>query len=205
MLETTFKSLIGRYNENPEVSKALWIKLVKNYAEVNRHYHTTDHLNYLLRQILPFKDRVNNWDALLFALYYHDVVYNVLQTDNEEKSALHAQETLEALNISREIIDTCRRHILATKTHATSSDPDTNLFIDADLSVLGQNWSDYQTYCQQIRNEYEAYPDTVYTSGRKKVLQHFLEMDRIYKTQFFTDTFEENARRNLKKEIEGLV
>jgi predicted metal-dependent HD superfamily phosphohydrolase len=52
-----------------------------------------------------------------------------------------------------------------------------------------------------VRKEYLIYPDLIYNPGRKKVLHHFLAMDRIFKTDFFYNKFEQQARQNLRKEI----
>jgi predicted metal-dependent HD superfamily phosphohydrolase len=101
-------------------------------------------------------------------------------------------------------IELCKTHILATKSHHQSSDTDTNFFTDADLSVLGQSWEIYSTYFKNVRKEYSIYPDLLYNPGRKKVLNHFLAMDRIFKTEFFYDKFEIQAKKNLRKELEIL-
>jgi predicted metal-dependent HD superfamily phosphohydrolase len=91
--------------------------------------------------------------------------------------------------------------ILATKGHTVSTDNDTNLFTDADLSILGESWELYQEYFQKIRKEYAIYPDAVYNPGRTKVLNHFLSMERIFKTDIFHEKFELNAKNNLTREL----
>jgi predicted metal-dependent HD superfamily phosphohydrolase len=85
-----------------------------------------------------------------------------------------------------------------------SADSDINIFTDADLSVLGQDWNTYENYLIQIRKEYSIYPDFVYNSGRKKVLQHFLSMERIFKTNNFFEKLEAQAKENLQRELEQL-
>jgi predicted metal-dependent HD superfamily phosphohydrolase len=95
------------------------------------------------------------------------------------------------------------RHIIASKTHLVSADQDTNYFTDADLSVLGASREVYKLYADHVRKEYRYYPDLLYKPGRKKVLQHFLDMPRIFKTEHFYHTFEEQARQNLLWELEG--
>ena len=94
--------------------------------------------------------------------------------------------------------------VLATKKHAACDDTDTNYFTDADLSVLGQGWYVYSNYYRQVRKEYALYPDIIYIPGRKKVLQHFLQMERIFKTDHFFNKFELQARENIQKELEAL-
>jgi predicted metal-dependent HD superfamily phosphohydrolase len=201
LLEATFKSLVNQYTESPKLVEDLWREVVENYSDRNRYYHNLDHLTQLLQQLLRFKTKVDNWDAILFATYYHDIIYDVLRNDNEENSAAYASERLTKLKIPTPLIEFCSQHILATKSHSSSDSTDTNLFMDADLSILGSDWKTYDNYCQQIRREYTIYPDILYKPGRKKVLQHFLAMARIFKTEPFHSQFEERARQNIGKEL----
>jgi predicted metal-dependent HD superfamily phosphohydrolase len=85
-----------------------------------------------------------------------------------------------------------------------SENTDTNLFTDADLSILGQPWETYLAYAQNVRKEYGQYPKIIYRSGRKKVLRHFLEMERIFKTEYFFEKYEICARKNIEQELENL-
>lgn len=75
------------------------------------------------------------------------------------------------------------------------------IYIIIDLSILGADWDIYQTYIKNIRTEYKIYPDFAYNKGRIKVLQHFLDLEKIYKTAELQERFESQARRNLQQEI----
>lgn len=77
----------------------------------------------------------------------------------------------------------------------------TNYLLDVDLSVLGKDTQTYLGYTKQIRKEYSIYPDFLYNLGRKKVLQHFLELENIFKTEDFRDKYESQARKNIEFEI----
>lgn len=132
------------------------------------------------------KDKIEKWETILFTLFYHDIIYNVLKQDNEERSAEFAKKRMKQLNVPTEIIENCQAQVLATKKHLVNSISDTNYFIDADLSILGADCETYKIYALNVREEYSIYPNLIYNPGRKKVLRHFLEMERIYKTDFFT-------------------
>lgn len=108
------------------------------------------------------------------------------------------------LQVPAAMIIQCRAQVLATKKHETSTDNDTNYFTDADLSVLGQSWETYEAYYKNVRKEYSIYPDIIYKPGRKKVLQHFLSMERIFKTDHFFTAFETRAKENLQRELDIL-
>ena len=202
MIKDIFLSLVLKFDvKNLPVAKQ-WVEIEKHYGKRNRHYHTLYHLENLLAQLSDVKNEIRNWDAVLFALFYHDIVYNVLKKDNEEKSAAFAAKRMVDYNVPGYIIDDCCAMILSTKSHALSDNSDINFFTDADLSILGAEWTAYENYYKQVRNEYNIYPDFLYNSGRKKVIQHFLSMQQIFKTTFFFEKFEEKARHNLEKELE---
>lgn len=205
MLRTTFITLVSTATAHPEKGEAFWNELSNKYGSSRRHYHNLDHLSALIEELQPCRSIVADWEILLFSVFYHDAVYNVLMHNNEEKSAALAAERLTELGIDPARVERCRQQILATKSHDDHGDNDTLLLTDADLSILGKDAAAYQTYTQQIRKEYAIYPDIVYKPGRKKVLRHFLQMDRIYKTTLFRDKYEARARINLRQELDMLL
>ena len=179
MVAETFTSLVSKYTQDRALTEKLYSELVKSYSERGRHYHNLSHLESLLQQILPISDQLRDLDTVLFALYYHDAVYRVLRKDNEERSARLAQKRLTILNLDSYRIESCKQHILATKVHGLSNDSDTNFFVDADLSILGQDSLTYKGYAEGVRKEYSIYPDIIYKPGRKKVLEHFLRWKKF--------------------------
>jgi predicted metal-dependent HD superfamily phosphohydrolase len=204
VLKEIFIELLTKYTDNDRVRNELWTEIEKNYSSKKRHYHTLQHLDNLLSQLTEVKSEIQNWETTLFTLFYHDIIYNSIKSDNEEKSAGLAEKRMKQISVSNYKIELCKKQILATKSHIKSIDSDTNYFTDADLSILGQNWETYLLYCKNVRKEYSIYPAIVYNPGRKKVLNHFLSMDRIFKTDFFYNKFETQAKLNLQQEIESL-
>ncbi|MFT3825489.1 MAG: hypothetical protein QM731_16340 [Chitinophagaceae bacterium] len=204
MLQQTFTELLHRYTDDQNIVRSSWQEIETAYTAKGRHYHTLLHLENLFTQLNQVKNSIADTDAVLFALFYHDIVYNVSKQNNEEKSALLAEETLTKIGVQEQVIQYCKEHILATKQHSISSNADTNLFTDADLSILGQETETYNTYVKQIRKEYTIYPDFLYKPGRKKVLQHFLSMPAIYKTNHFKALYEQQAKANMEQELQLL-
>ncbi|HWB25252.1 MAG TPA: hypothetical protein VG738_07220 [Chitinophagaceae bacterium] len=98
-------------------------------------------------------------------------------------------------------IEKCAAQITATKLHDKTGDTDTDIFTDTDLCILGKDWEAYSRYSAQVREEYKVYPDFVYNPGRKKVLNHFLQMERIFKTGYFFNLYESQARKNIRQEV----
>jgi predicted metal-dependent HD superfamily phosphohydrolase len=203
-LKEIFSNLLINYTTNSSLINELWDEVEKNYSGKKRHYHTLQHLENLLITLTEVKSEIQHWESILFTLFYHDIIYTALKSDNEENSALLAEKRIQQLSVSNDIIERCKNQILATKSHSKSTDSDTNYFTDADLSVLGQPWEIYSLYYKNVRKEYAIYPDFIYNPGRKKVIQHFLSMNSIFKTDYFYNQFEKVAKENLMKELSYL-
>lgn len=201
MLKGVFTSLLNKYTSEKSLIETLWDDIEKHYTSQKRHYHNLQHLENLLVQLEACREHINDWDTLLFSLFYHDIIYKVTSKENEDKSALAAIKALNSIGYPKESTRLCAEQILATKSHELSTDNDTNLFTDADLSILGSKLEIYLEYSQQVRKEYAIYPDFMYNPGRKKALQHFLDMEYIFKTPLFREKFEEQAKLNIRNEI----
>ncbi len=204
-MEQEFVRLCSRYCSNEVLVLQAWNEIVTRYAEPGRHYHNMNHLTALRAELEAVKSHINCWDEVLLALYYHDVVYNVLRNDNEELSAVLAVQKMQFMAVPEEMIVRVQELILATKSHSNSHNIDVNYFTDADLSVLGKDAETYRAYARQVRREYGIYPALLYRPGRKKVLAHFLQMERIYKTDWFYQKYESPARKNLQAELDGTL
>lgn len=204
MIKQEFIESLKNYATDSEQRLTMWNEVEKNYTKPDRHYHNLAHLNSMLAELKMYKDKFQNWDAIIFAITYHDLIYNSLKSNNEERSADIAIKRLTNISFSEELLNLCRQLILATKKHEPS-DFETNLFTDADLSILGSDSMTYKEYSKQIRREYSIYPDILYNPGRKKVLTHFLEMVNIYKTKEFSGRYELNAKTNIQIELNSLT
>jgi predicted metal-dependent HD superfamily phosphohydrolase len=201
MLTDTFLKLVSKYTPNHELANDLWLEIFTKYSESKRHYHNIGHLENLIADLMKVRSQITDLDTTLFAVFYHDIIYKATSGTNEEDSAKLAQKRLAEIGFPAEKITTCAQMILATKNHQLTENTDTNLFTDADLAILGQPRDDYQQYSENVRKEHSIYPDFIYNSGRKKALEHFLDMERIYKTDYFFQANEKAARSNIADEI----
>jgi predicted metal-dependent HD superfamily phosphohydrolase len=173
-----------------------------SYSGKERFYHNMQHLGLMLELQEAYKDMIDDHDSMAFAIFYHDIVYKADKTDNEEKSAMEAAIFLHQLTYGQAGISKVTSWINATKTHTNpTNNSDLNYLLDFDLSILSVPIMQYVEYARQIRQEYHMYPTLFYNPGRKKVLQHFLEMPYIYKTEVFRAMYEQTARENIKWEI----
>ncbi len=201
MIKAVYIDLIKPYDVEHIYQEDLWKEIEQKYSQRNRHYHNLDHISALLNELTLVKPLIQNWEAVLFAIYYHDLIYKSTRKDNEEKSAEIAENRMRAIGVDTESVNLCQYHILATKSHREYTDSDTNYFTDADLSILGKDPEMYANYCSNIRKEYAIYPNFLYKKGRQKVVNHFLSMDWIFKTPEFYEKYEQQARWNLEMEL----
>lgn len=202
-LQQKFTDIFQKYATDSSLEKKFWQEIEKQYSSKKRHYHTLLHLENLFGELEPIKEKLEDWNTIQFSVFYHDIIYKSFKSNNEEESASLAIERLREIGYPEKKIIKCKNQILATKAH-NFDDNDTNYFTDADLSVLGKDWATYAIYYQQIRKEYSFYPDFLYNNGRKKVLKHFLDMESIFKTEYFRNKYENQARLNIEKEFQIL-
>ena len=204
-LRSAFHELLQRYAVTAHEAQVLCRETVIAYGTDDRHYHTLQHLEDVYASMAEVWTQLDGPDAVLLAIVYHDIVYQATRSDNEERSAelMRARMQLH-VGLPAHLVDRAANHILATKDHAQNAAPDTDLFTDADLSILGSHADRYAAYANEVRREFRIYPDLLYRPGRRKVLKHFLDMPQIFKTVYFRERFEEQARINLNAELDGL-
>jgi predicted metal-dependent HD superfamily phosphohydrolase len=201
-LNEIYTNLLSEAAFSPNEIKTLWLGLEKAYSSKPRYYHNLLHLEEMLELFENHKNELQNPNEVLFALFYHDFVYESTRKDNELKSAEFAVGILKTNHyFNKQLVFDI---ILATQLHQHNPNQDINWLIDFDLKILSKDWEAYQIYCQQIRKEYKIYPDFLYNPGRKKALAHFLKNKNIYQTETFRTLFEDKARENIQKEIATL-
>lgn len=179
----------------------LWEDIVKRYSEPGRYYHTMQHLQNIYRHLQTVFVHIDKKEDVLFALFYHDIIYDPLLKDNEAQSASYAKDILAKLGSSAERIANVTQLIEATAGHKFHQQSDVNYFLDVDLSILAGTAESYDEYAANVRKEYSIYPNNEYWQGRKQVLQSFLSSKRIFKTDYFFEKYEAHARRNIAREL----
>jgi predicted metal-dependent HD superfamily phosphohydrolase len=203
-LEAKWKKLTG-FNKNEDVKAQCWGEIIEQYSRRGRFYHNLKHIANLFHLFDEQASLAQNPALVGFAIFYHDLVYDTLRNDNEERSALKAKEHLTLLNLKPSFIENVVALILATKAHSVdTSTPvqnDVAFFLDLDLAVLGEDWKDYEYYSNNIRNEFLQYPDPIFKSGRKNALYQLLQKETIYYTPYFQRKLESRARHNMQREI----
>jgi predicted metal-dependent HD superfamily phosphohydrolase len=206
VLQMQWRHLVEQYNADVGIAEALFNMLVGHYSEKGRLYHNLSHIKALLDQSAAYKNDIDNGHAVFFAIWFHDAIYNTRENENEERSAALAVQTLTQLAVPGDTILLVQKMILATKHHqADKLGADGRLFLDFDLSILGRKAAIYKDYSQAIRMEYAWVPEALYRQGRQKVLNSFLQREKIYYTDQLAELFEAQARQNMERELTELA
>ena len=114
-IKSQWFSLASKYTKDDFLINSLWLEISKHYSEKNRYYHTLSHVQNMLLQAKSFEDKIVDFDALLFAIWYHDIIYKSTKKDNEEKSALFAI-------ILHTHTTACKHHTFEQKPNKTGRD-----------------------------------------------------------------------------------
>lgn len=191
----------------PGLTKQCWEELMEHYTTPGRAYHNLHHLQQLFKHWSTFRKQLQEPEQVAWAIWYHDIIYNARKRDNEEQSARVAEKRLLALQINSSGIECVAKYIRATAQHMTADttvDIDLAYFLDFDLAILGTDSESYTVYTEQIRKEYRHVPGFLYRRGRRKILRHFLDAPRLFRTDAFFRMFEEQARENIQMELAKL-
>jgi len=203
-ISSLFFDLLSRTPAGADLAQDCWREIERAYTASGRFYHTLSHLEEMIQHLQPVRSMIVDYDALLWAVFYHDIVYKIASGKNELRSAWHAVQVMQRASVDPKQVKTVYEHIVATQAHLLSGNGDTNFLLDADLAILGQEGWKYALYAGQVRREYKRYPDFLYKPGRSKVLQSFLSLERIFKTEYFFQRLERQARKNLQQELATL-
>jgi predicted metal-dependent HD superfamily phosphohydrolase len=196
-----------------------------------RYYHTSVHIEEMLSTWKLISTSTNSYDdshpmkksdeenddnnnkttskdsAILFAIFFHDAIYNAKSSTNEEDSVKLFHKFADAIFMDPMLKSQISNYIMATKTHqqlSNKSDPSLDFFLDLDMAVLGKNPSAYMKYAALIRKEYSFVPEKVYCEKRAEVLESFLQFPSIYRTNFMKAEVEQQCRNNIRLEIASL-
>ena len=179
-------------------------KLLDAYTESQRAYHTLQHLEECFALFEQVKHALHRQDLVQLMIWFHDVVYDPRAKDNELQSAEYAKRVLTQF-FTVDDIEYIRQGILATATHDAGQIIDYQYLMDIDLAILGTEPQRFTRYEQQIRDEYRFVEEWVYVQKRAAVLSHFLAQIPLYKTAYFQQLFEDQAKHNLKRALDHHV
>ena len=172
-------------------------ELLARYSEPWREYHTLQHLRECIAAFESAAQLAARPAEVEAGLWFHDAVYELQRSDNEEQSARLAERVLSDAGVPPEVSARVATLILATRHTASPEAPDEQLLVDIDLSILGATEPRFTEYERQIREEYAFVPEAIFREKRRAILQSFTARPRIYSTPHFFCLLEQQARGNL--------
>ncbi len=171
--------------------------LERQYSAPGRHYHTLAHLDAVLATFDELRHLAPNPDVAELALWLHDVVWEPMRDDCEQRSVEWAMEHLPVLRALRAL----SALILETgHLKASSVTPDAAVVRDADLSILAADDPVFDAYEHAVRAEYAMLPAAQFQAGRARILADFASRQPL----FFTPVMqlrEPRARANLARAL----
>jgi len=182
-----------------------FLKLTEAYSEKHRAYHTSRHIKECLVRLDNCPESIEYPRELEMAIWFHDAIYRPFSKTNEIDSANWAVEFLTLQSIDPHIVSRVQNYVLATTHNAVPESLDESVLVDIDLAILGANSTEYAAYESAIRFEYRVVPSFIYKRKRAELLRRFLDRQRIYQTEHYSDKFEDQARRNMQYAIERIL
>src|SRR5262249_28318648 len=95
----TWQNLLHGWGVAPLQADRAFETLVQAYSAPGRFYHTLDHVMAVLATVEILASCARNLSAVKLAAWLHDVIYDSRASDNEERSARHAEGLCEELAI----------------------------------------------------------------------------------------------------------
>ena len=181
-------------------------RLADQYEQPPRWYHTADHACRVADAAeelavglgLGARER----QTLTAAALAHDVVYEGRPGEDEDASAAAAEQALLTARVDAGPAREVARLIRTTATHRVGDDDLAGAVLaDADLAVLGSSPADYDRYAVDVRREYARISDEDWRQGRAAVLGDLLERPALFVTEPARRRWEQQARRNMTREL----
>jgi predicted metal-dependent HD superfamily phosphohydrolase len=183
---------------------ALWFALDALYRHPPRAYHNLAHVGACLALLDELRPPMETPDAVEFALFLHDSVYEPGSADNEKRSAQVAEAFMSWLRVPAAGIETVTRLIRVTDHRTATHGPDDNLVVDVDMAILGSPAHEYDAYAAAVRAEFAHVPLPQFNAGRAGFLQAVRDRPAIFRTERFRRRFEGPARANIDREFARL-
>lgn len=205
-VEAAWVDALARLRANIEQGKVIIAELLAEFELREEGYHNLKHLSEMLDFLYSYEHEIEDMASIILAVLAHDRVYDPTSMTNEEDSADWATMKFSQLGIPEGTLDRIRALIRATKVHLPVLGlKDSEIFLDADLSILSAPYDRYLEYAKGIRHEYSHRTIEDYCRLRSGVLQTLISRDPFYFRGDLYPYRAELARQNLAREIKFLL
>lgn len=148
------------------------IKDIKDmWSLPHRHYHDLSHLDDMINQINDLGIKGEDYEKLIIAALFHDIIYDPKKNDNEEMSAKFLLSVCDNVNKGIKEIE---QIILDTKTHESNTKL-SEIFNKIDMSVVERDFEGLLEWEKGVWNEYKSYGPELYKKGRLQFLESLVD------------------------------
>lgn len=202
---TSFVRAVEMLGGAGEPASAVARGLLERWRESHRGYHDERHLAEVLAAIDELTGETGR-PVVTLAAWYHDAVYEGRPGDDEEASARLVETELAALSVADETVAEVARLVRSTAAHDLPTDgrSDEAVLHDADLWILASPAERFDEYCADVRREYAHVDDEDFARGRRAILDPLVDRPRLYATHHAHRRWTDDAKANLRREIERL-
>ena len=180
-------------------------KLCEAYNTPPRAYHNLKHVRYVLDTFDTVREFCDAPENVAMALWIHDAVYNPLSKTNEEESAHLGEQLLGQLRVHPARIDEISTLVLATKEGQSLLTNDEEMMYDIDRHILAASPKLFSATSDLIYKEFAPHCSRkTYYEGRLAFFDDLMRNGRIFRSETFYDSYEEQAQNNVKKEMTRL-
>lgn len=186
-MKTQFKSIVCTYANNAldkiNCDLSVYYDIEPFYkCESHRHFHTTKHINDMFIELQHLHEKENfkedEFNTLVIAILFHDIIYKPWRTDNEEESAKFLKENADDCKIVNDAIEI----ILGSKKHDAHPNSLAGIFNRLDESIMySTNIAELIEYEHQIFKEYQFTDLDIYIEKRCEFLSKYVERNPTIK------------------------
>jgi predicted metal-dependent HD superfamily phosphohydrolase len=168
-----------------------------------RYFHNLGHIDDCLTQFDEVAPLLVDRDAVELALWFHDVVYEPGNRDNERASAqLFLDLSVGALPRFRWRV--CAL-ILTTRRARTPRSNDCKFIDDIDLAGFGLPWKEFIHNGDCLRREFANQSDAEYYRGLSAFLHALNRRPRFFRTDYFAQRLGKRANANLTRLLDDIA
>ena len=200
-----FVSLWDRNLLPSAVSRAreVYDELEALYAQPWRAYHNMDHITDCLDFFDQCSDHALNADAVELAIWFHDCIYNIGDSDNEAKSRDLFLEKAEG-QLPPELMAVIDELIMDTRHVEEPESSDGKLLSDIDLTSFSLPWERYLADGKNVQLEMGYTDENDNRDGKIRFLSSLNEHGRIYYSPYYAKHHEHVAQANIRRHLDIL-
>jgi predicted metal-dependent HD superfamily phosphohydrolase len=186
-----------------DIANNVFDLLCDKYQEPWRSYHNLNHILDCLNHFDACKKHAQFADAIEFAIWFHDCIYEVGAGDNEARSRDWFLEQTDGF-LRLELRTVIAKLIMATSLHSTPETSDGRLLADIDLTSFGLPWHEYLQDSMAVQSELMRNKNSGSDAGKIKFLKSLSAKGSIYYSSYYLDHFEDNAKKNVRNHLKLL-